>query len=137
VYFDSNALIYSVETHPTYWHLLEPVWLAAQQGTLTIVTSELAIVETLVGPLRSGDALLIGAYQDLYQSPDVLLLPISTGILRESARLRAQIASFRTPDAIHGATALASGCTMFLTNDRVFRQIPSIATTILDDLLIS
>lgn len=29
VYFDSQAVIYSVETHPDYWSLLEPVWEAA------------------------------------------------------------------------------------------------------------
>ncbi len=30
VYFDSQAVIYSVETHADYWSLLEPVWEAAE-----------------------------------------------------------------------------------------------------------
>jgi hypothetical protein len=34
IYLDSSALIYSVETHPAYWPLLEPVWQAARAGQI-------------------------------------------------------------------------------------------------------
>ncbi len=32
VYFDSQAVIYSVEMHVEYWSLLEPLWQAAEAG---------------------------------------------------------------------------------------------------------
>lgn len=41
VYVDTMAVIYTVERFPQYWSLLEPLWLAAQAGTLTVATSEL------------------------------------------------------------------------------------------------
>jgi hypothetical protein len=59
VYFDSQAVIYSVETHADYWPLLEPVWEAAEAGAFEIVSSGLLLLETLVGPLRSGDQDLV------------------------------------------------------------------------------
>jgi hypothetical protein len=76
VYFDSQAVIYSVETHADYWPLLQPVWEAAEAGTFEIVSSGLLLLETLVGPLRSGDQDLVTAYEQLVKSPEMRLLPI-------------------------------------------------------------
>ena len=58
VYIDTMTLIYTVERYPAYWPLLEPLWQAAQAGTIEIVSSELTLLETLVGPLKSGNATL-------------------------------------------------------------------------------
>ncbi len=57
VYLDANSLIYTVEKHPVYGPLLQPLWRAAQARTIEVVTSELALMETLVGPLKSGNTL--------------------------------------------------------------------------------
>ena len=54
VYIDTMTLIYTVERYPAYWPLLDPLWLAAQSGMIEIVSSELTLMETLVGPLKSG-----------------------------------------------------------------------------------
>ncbi|HEY8503718.1 MAG TPA: PIN domain-containing protein, partial [Gemmataceae bacterium] len=106
VYLDTQVVIYSVETHATYWPLLQPVWQVAQAGTFQLVSSELTLMETLVGPLRSGDSVLQAAYEQLFQSPEIRLLPITLPIPREAARLRAATPALRTPDALHAATAL-------------------------------
>lgn len=52
VYIDTVTLIYTVERYPAYWPLLEPLWLAAKSGTFEIVSSELILMEALVGPLK-------------------------------------------------------------------------------------
>jgi hypothetical protein len=57
VYIDTMTLIYTVERYPAYYPLLEPLWRAAQSGTIEIVSSELTLMETLVGPLKSGKEL--------------------------------------------------------------------------------
>ena len=56
VYMDACGFIYSVERTEPYRELIEPVWQQAQTGQFSIVTSELSIVETMVNPLREGDA---------------------------------------------------------------------------------
>lgn len=80
VYLDANAVIYSVEKHPTYWPLLQPIWLAAKGKTIEIVSSDLTLMETLVGPLKSGDTALVNSYEQLFQQAQTRLFPIMHGI---------------------------------------------------------
>lgn len=134
VYLDANPIIYSVEKHPVYWPLLQPVWQAAKGKTIEIVSSDLALMETLVGPLKSGNAALASAYEQLYRQAQTRLLPITHPILRGAAQLRAAT-KLKTPDALHAATALEAGCALFVTNDPDFRRVASLPLAILDDLL--
>ncbi|MHB1422016.1 MAG: type II toxin-antitoxin system VapC family toxin [Gemmataceae bacterium] len=134
VYLDANAVIYSVEKHPVYWPLLQPLWLAAKGKTIEIVSSDLTLMETLIFPLKSGDAVLADTYEKLFQQAQTRLLPITQPILREAARLRATT-KLKTPDALHFATAQQAGCVLFVTNDAGFRGLKSLSLVILDDLL--
>jgi predicted nucleic acid-binding protein len=134
VYVDSSILIYSVETHAEYWPLLKPLWQTAQTGSIALVTSELAIMEALVGPLRRGDVLLTGAYDDLFEGAELRLLPMGQSVVRKAAQLRADLPALRTPDALHAATALLAACTMFLTNDSGFRRVGGLPVVVLDDV---
>ena len=133
VYFDTNPVIYSVERHPVYGPLVEPLWQAAKAKTIEIVSSELVLMESLVGPLKSGDATLAHAYEQLFQQAQTRLLPITQTVLREAARLRATT-RLKTPDALHAATATHAGCVLFVTNDIGFRGVAGLPLLILDDL---
>lgn len=135
VYADAQIAIYSVDRHPVYAPVCDPLWQAAQAGTVTVVSSELTLMETLVGPLRSGDGTLADQRQSLWDQAGTRLLPITRDVLREAARLRATIPSLRTPDALHAATALLHGCVLFVTNDFGFRHVPGLPLAILDDIL--
>jgi predicted nucleic acid-binding protein len=134
VYIDTMTLIYTVERFPAYWALLEPLWRTAQTGTVEIVSSELALMEVLVGPLKSGNATLEQAFEQVLLGTEMRLLPITQPILREAARLRATT-KLRTPDALHAATARQTGCALFVTNDVGFRGVASLPLVVLDDLL--
>jgi predicted nucleic acid-binding protein len=135
VYIDSNCLIYSVEKHLVYAPILRSLWQAAQMGNITILSSELVLAETLVGPLRYGDAALANLYEQAFLQPGLTLLPITPHVLREVARIRAVVPAIRTPDAIHAATALLDGCVLFLTNDDGFKRVPGLPFLLLDDVL--
>ena len=88
-------------------------------------------METLIGPLKSGDAVLAAEYEQLFRQPQTRLFPISHAILREAARLRATT-KLKTPDAIHAATSWDAGCVLFVSNDIGFRGV---AGLLLDDLM--
>ena len=137
VYADTSILIYTVETHAAYWPLLRPLWESPKSGGIAVVSSELSVMEALVGPLRAGDAILMKAYDQLFRSPDIRLLPISMSVLREASRLRAAIPSLHAPDALHAATASLAGCQVFLTNDAGFRRVAALPVVVLRDLLTS
>lgn len=134
VYVDTMALVYTVERFPAYWPLLEPLWLSAQARTIQVVTSELALLETLVGPLKTGNTALVTAFEQALFGTELRLLPITQTILREAARLRATT-KLKTPDAIHAATAQQEACALFISNDVGFRAVPKLPLAILDDLL--
>jgi hypothetical protein len=53
IYLDAGPVIYSVEKHPLYWPVLEPIWQAFKGKPIEIVSSELVLMETLVGPYKS------------------------------------------------------------------------------------
>jgi predicted nucleic acid-binding protein len=134
VYLDANSVIYSVEKHPVYWPLLEPLWRAAKGKTVELVSSDLVLMETLVAPLKSGDTGLVNAYESLFQQAQTRLFPVTQPILREAARLRATT-KLKTPDAVHAATARHASCVLFVSNDGGFRAVPGLPLVILDDLL--
>jgi predicted nucleic acid-binding protein len=134
VYLDTMTLIYTVERYPSYWALLEPLWRTAQAGTIEIVSSELTLMEVLVGPLKSGNTTVEKAFEQALLGTEMRLLSITQPILRKAARLRATT-NLRTPDALHAATAQNAGCVLFVTNDVGFRGVASLPVVILDDLL--
>jgi predicted nucleic acid-binding protein len=135
IYADANIVLYTVNRHPIYAPLCDPLWQAAQQGTISAVSSELTLLETLIGPFRDSDLAKAEYSADLWNHPGAHLLPITQGILREAARLRATIPGLKTPDAIHAATALLNACALFVTNDPGFRRISDLPLVLLDDLL--
>jgi predicted nucleic acid-binding protein len=134
VYLDANPIIYTVEKHPVYGPLLQPLWQAAQARTIEVITSELALMETLVGPIRSGNTLLQRDYEQALLGTDLRMLPITQPVLREAAQVRATT-RLKTPDALHLATARQVRCVLFVTNDAGFRGVASFPLVILDDLL--
>jgi predicted nucleic acid-binding protein len=134
VYLDANPIIYTVEKHPVYGLLLKPLWQAAQAGTIEVVSSELALMETLIGPFKSGDTALEKAYEQALLGTELRLLPLTQPILREAARLRATT-RLKTPDALRAATTQQAGCVLFVTNDVGFRGVRGLPLVILDDLL--
>jgi predicted nucleic acid-binding protein len=134
VYVDTMTVIYTVERLPPYSLLLQPLWIAAQTGRIEVVTSELTLMESLVGPLKNGNAVLEAAFRSMLLGADTRLLPISQPILNQAARLRATT-KLRTPDAIHAATAFNMACSLFVTNDMGFRSVAGLPVVILDDLV--
>lgn len=134
VYVDTAIVIYTVENHPSYWQLLQPLWSKLRNREVQIFSSELSIMETLTGPLRDNNQQLLQDYERFLFQSGMVLVPISQNLLKEAAQLRATT-NLRTPDAIHVATALDTKSTLFLTNDRRIGQIPNLSVIVLQEVL--
>ena len=134
IYLDANGFIYSVERVEPYRALLAPMWRQAQAGVFNIVSSELALLETLVKPLREGNTVLEALFRRLFDANEDSLIPATRALWEEAARLRA-VTGLRTPDARHAATALRARCTLFVTNDGAFRRVTGLPVVVLDDFL--
>ena len=133
VYVDANAIIYSVERVEPYSSLLAPMWEEARAGQFTLASSELVALETLVGPLRDGNARLELLFRSILAAAEVDLIPATLATWEEAARIRAET-GLATPDAVHASTALRTGCALFITNDSDFRRVEGLPIVVLEDL---
>ena len=134
VYVDANAIIYSVERVEPYSNLLAPMWEEARAGRFTLASSELVALETLVRPLRDGNARLEMLFRSILAAAEMNLIPATLAIWEDAARIRAET-GLATPDALHAATALQAECTLFVTNDTDFRRVQGLPVAVLDDLV--
>lgn len=131
----SNLFIYAVEAIDPYAEEVSHLLQAADRAEITLVTSLLALAETLVMPFRKGDDLLVGAYRDLFLRPPsgLLVVQLDAGTLERAAKLRATVSSLRLPDAIHLATAESEQCDLILTNDKRFSSSTTARVVVLAD----
>lgn len=123
VYMDTNIVIYAIEGIAGYAAQVQPLLLAMKTAEVFVVTSELSLAETLVGPIKSNNLSIQQTYRSfLTTSPILEVVPVSRRILEEAAQLRATT-KLQLPDAIHLATALQYQCDSFLTNDVAFKSL--------------
>ena len=134
VYLDSTAFIYSVERIEPYCTLLDTMWRRAQVGQFTVVSSNIAVLETLVKPLREGDRVTENLFRSLFDSNEVFLIPTTRSLWEEAARVHA-VTGLKTPDALHAAAAMHAESALFITNDNDFRRVQSLPVSILDDAI--
>jgi predicted nucleic acid-binding protein len=132
VYLDTNALIYMTEGSVAFKKSLEGFFEKAIAVDARFVTSELALTEALVHPIRDKNEPLLSAYNDLFKH-FVEALPITRVILIRAAELRAGAVKYRTPDAIHVATAEDAGVQVFVTGDSGIEILPPMSRYLLSE----
>jgi predicted nucleic acid-binding protein len=131
---DTSPLIYVFEKHALHFAKVEPVIAAIDAGTLRGVASTLALLETLVGPIQSGNAALADVYRRARtQAPNFELVPVDDRVAELAANVRARH-HFKTPDTIHLATAVVSGADAFLTNDQQLRAFTGVRVVTIAEL---
>lgn len=119
IYLDTNIFIATFERLDAVSDRLAEVFSTGLgcAGRL-FTTSELTISELLVVPLHDGKKALASYYSDVLSENEWLhVCPVTKPVLVSAAGLRADRKGLRLPDAIHLATALATGCSHFLTED--------------------
>src|SRR6187455_3467891 len=116
LYLDANVIIYSVEQLPEY---VGPIgeWVARVEGARgRLITSNLSRLECRVGPLRRRDEALRTRFDEFFEGADLTVLDLGRDVLDRATELRATY-GFRTPDALHLATAILIEADVFLTAD--------------------
>jgi len=123
VLLDTVALIYFLEENQRYSKKAEKIFGRIESGELQGVMANLVFAELLVPLYRSGDPqAAAGLTNRLINFRNLEVITLTTEISREAARLRADY-GLRTPDAIHGATAIINQATGILTNDKRLKAL--------------
>lgn len=141
IYLDACAII-ELRREPTdTGRALTDFVVEASGAEISLITSELSILEVLVKPLEGfidrprSDETLDSRNQYEWYNENLVAAgalfqthPIERGVLLEAALIRAKTKSMKAPDAIHAATAFAARCSHLITGDiRFARAIAQLA----------
>ena len=119
LYLDTNIFIYFLEGHRELGETVSRVFELCEEYGIAVFTSEITITECLMGPHKNKNAELIEKYEAFFHSAagTIGILPTDSSILWETPHIAAKY-RLKLVDSIHVATAVASGCDCFLTNDK-------------------
>jgi uncharacterized protein len=126
LYLDAAPVIYTVEQVALYAAAVDERLSAAE---VVQVASDLTRIECRVKPLRDDNRELLKDYDDYFEGAVAEIVALSREVMDRATAIRAQY-RFRTPDAIHLAAAVISGCNVFLTNDHRLDRFPEIAVEV-------
>jgi uncharacterized protein len=131
VYLDASAIIYFVEAEsPFHAVVLQSIDRFHSDPGSTLVTSRLSRLECRVKPLRDDDKELLAKYDTFFKRRRLIIGDIVATVIERATELRARY-RFKTPDAIHLATALEEHAGLFLTGDDDLQRCTEVKVEVL------
>jgi predicted nucleic acid-binding protein len=131
VALDTPIWIAFIEQKSAFLAEVNPLFESLKSGRVRVVTSSVGLIEILTGALLRGDELLARRTEEVLTGLDgSTVVPVTLEVARHAARLRAAY-GLRTPDAIHLATAVATGAVEFVTTDRRLARVREIEIRVL------
>jgi predicted nucleic acid-binding protein len=122
LYLDANVIIDAHEAaDPLRQRVLNRLVAWCQTSSGELVTSLLSRLECRVIPLRQKDLALLAEYDRFFQGDAVEVVEITPSIIDLATSLRADH-GYKSPDAIHLATAIQVGAQIFLTGDQALKK---------------
>ena len=128
-YRDACCFIYLVEGEPK-WKSVVSARMAAFGPAARLATSELSRLECRTKPMHDGNLALLAQYDSLFSAARLELVALNTAVIDCATLLRAEY-GFKTPDALHLATALESGASVFVTADGKLKRCSAIRVEVL------
>jgi predicted nucleic acid-binding protein len=117
VYFDSCIVIYLVEKREPFRTRIRGQFHRLTVPHSTVVYTDLTRLECRVMPLALGQTDQLTDFDDYFVQPGLTWHAMSPAVFDLATELRARH-RLKTPDALHLAAAIDSGCDEFWTNDR-------------------
>ena len=131
IYLDSCVIIYLVEGRQPFERRVAARLAQLRIGTTPLVlTSRLSRLECRTRPLREGNTALLADYETFFAPADLRLIEISAAVVERATDLRARY-GFKTPDALHLATAIEERADLFLTGDGALARCAEIQVEVL------
>jgi uncharacterized protein len=130
---DANIVIYLVENADAHVARAAAVLDAIEEHGLRATMATLGQVEILTGSARTGDQVVFERVAEEIRSMDLRFEPLTEAIAEDAAWVRGR-GRLKLADAIHVASARATGATAFITNDRRIGEQAGLEVLYLDDL---
>jgi hypothetical protein len=139
-YLDTVIVIYAVEGNPAYQQRALTHLAALEQAGHRFAISELTWTECLVPVFAPGAGQRLSDFFRFFHGPNLRTLGL-TAAMHTRAAIRgghtypttppAQPRRYGLADALHLATAIETGCDVFLTNDNRLAGFPDITIEVL------
>jgi predicted nucleic acid-binding protein len=133
LFLDACVIIYWIEgSGPFYSRVMNRLRALRQRAPdATFAVSRLSWLECMVKPVRDGDQALVDEYQAFFDAGQLQVVELTPNVVEQATLLRATH-ELKTPDALQAASALwLATDVLFLTNDRCFRQVPTLRVEVL------
>ena len=131
IYLDACSIIYLIEAaQPFHGKVVAALNAFRSEVGLQVVTSRLSMLECRTRPVRDHDTSLLAAYDAFFSADRLALADIDARVIEVATQLRATY-RFRTPDAIHLATAHEEKAAVFLAGDSAPRQCREVNVEVL------
>ena len=128
---DTAVFIYHLEQNPRYFSLTHALLSGVEAGRWTACTSVVTLMELTVRPWQLNQPEVATRYEaTLAHFPNLSLIDVSRGVAQQAAQLRAAF-RLRPADALQAATALVSGATFWITNDRDLARLSPLLDVLL------
>lgn len=131
LYLDTCCIIYLIEAAgPFHAAAVQRIMAYNTVPGTTLVASRLARLECRTKPVREADAALLARYEALFAAQRFRIAEISPAVVESATDLRARY-GFKTPDAIHLATAILEKADTFFTGDAQLGRCAEIRVEVL------
>ncbi|MBE7556359.1 MAG: PIN domain-containing protein [Anaerolineales bacterium] len=133
---DTSIFIYHFEANQKYLPLTRSILKLVESGQSQGVISTLVVMELTVHPWRINRGDIARQYEALLINfPNLKLVDVSREVARQAAQLRAKY-NLRPADALQVATAIISGATLWVSNDKALKRLePAIEVIVLEDFV--
>jgi predicted nucleic acid-binding protein len=121
IYLDANVVIRLVEGDTAIRAPLEARLAPSLGVPRSLITSRLTRLECRTSPLRAGDLTTLAQFDVFFAGAEIVMAEVSAALVERATDLRAKY-NLKTPDALHYATAVEAGATVFLTGDRTLSR---------------
>ena len=133
IYFDTNIFIYIIEGSIQYQRTIDELTRSIIKKDFEAYTSYITLTEILP-PLvkRANKDIISGTIEFIRGKGFFNLSSVHEEVCLQAGFLRGEL-GMKTPDALHVATAIHQGCTLFLTNDAGIRVPESMKLVLLSE----
>ena len=131
IYLDACAITYFVEASgPFHAAVVSRILQIQSDPNSRLLTSRLSCLECRIHPIRQRDDELLATYNSFFNTSRLILIGISDAVIERATTLRANH-GFKTPDAIHLASAIEAKADLFLTGDASLAHCPGLVVEVL------
>jgi uncharacterized protein len=131
IYADAGIIMRLIEGAATVRKPIETRLQELRSQSPLLLTSRLSRLECRCKALRNKHERLLQLYDAFFAGPEVMIVEIGAAVIERATELRASI-GFKTPDAIHAATAILAGVSEFWTTDRDFLRCTELKASLFD-----